>query len=139
MGCGSFCWFRSGRLAYWKPDVGRGLCQYVDLRADNAEPFFKNLLKERCLDTTGSKRIGQKKGNSRVADTLIKRGLAPTSEAVSSLQLLVSHKRLVAILKIWQCGFEFCDLGVDKIYFALVISAGENLFSQVPELARDIG
>jgi hypothetical protein len=47
--------------------VGRGLCRYVDLRADNAEPLFKNLLKERCFDTNWFQKNRPQKGNSRVA------------------------------------------------------------------------
>lgn len=74
MGCGSFCWFRSCRLAYWEPDVGRGLCGHMDFSADNAEPFFKSLLKNVALATpTGANGPSRKKGNSRVADSLIKR------------------------------------------------------------------
>jgi hypothetical protein len=74
MGCGSFCRFRSCRLAYWEPDVGRGLCGHMDLSADNAEPFFKTLLKSVALAPTVAKRIGRKKARL----TSSKRALVPS-------------------------------------------------------------
>src|SRR6266404_4961892 len=73
MGCGSFCRFRSCRLAYWEPDVARGLCGHMDLSADNAEPFFKTLPKSvlcLCLNTGFSGRKLTKRAKNSYKSTV---------------------------------------------------------------------
>jgi len=97
MGCDSFCWFRSGRLAYWEPNVGRCLWGYVDLSADNAEPLFKNLLTDRKGQWQSSGHPHQTRPGANVESFLGPSSLLePLPEILSNSRCRSFHSRIAS-------------------------------------------